>query len=482
MATSFAKQLGRPPYSVKVDPEDALELVKHGASLLVLDMPPNTFLGFDLHVLSVGPLFKGVKMIPPGPHFVYYSPSSRHGANQPFFTGFFIHPDAGDVFVRRWDPHFETLVKLSDPDEEERYQASVRNFDLDRHLGAYDLHHHHTWKRLTSHITPQVIERLEPVASNISVMHEADYADKLPQTAAECYMNQHLDEQREVLSNRQAAIEAQAMARTADDDMVLDKAGNGGFQTEGPCSRYADGTSMSIDYGTGRQWERGARQDAEGSTFLNKDAGRQSSDRCFYTRFPYLVRRRGVTGSVLTMLNVDKSAELDYLLENQYGGAENVLLGELQFSFIAFLMGQSLESFGQWKSIVCLMLSCNEAPLSKHTQMFVAFLDIVCFQLLIGLRNEELSDVHSTLRDTLIDKSWFSDDNFLRARFKEFYQLVIEAQPVDGDLLKQTRRLKRLLETSIGWSFDIKEGDISNGDDDEYAPVIVPESELSGYC
>ncbi|MCO5558552.1 hypothetical protein L7F22_012137 [Adiantum nelumboides] len=247
-------------------------------------------------------------MIPPAPHFVYYSPSSRHGANQSFFTGFFIHHNAGDVIVRRWDPHFETLVKLSDPDEEERYQASVRNFDLDRHLGAYDLHHYHTWKRLTSHINPQVIERIEPVASNICVMHEADYADKLPQTAAERYMNQHLAEQREVLSNEQAAIEAQAMARTADDDMVLDKAGNG---------------------------------------------------------------------------------------------------------------------------------------------------------------------------DTLIDKSWFSDDNFLRARFKEFYQLVMEAQPVDGDLLKQTRRLKRLLETSIGWSF----GDVSNGgDDDEYASVIVPESELSGYC
>ncbi|MCO5583710.1 hypothetical protein L7F22_037624 [Adiantum nelumboides] len=215
---------------------------------------------------------------------------------------------------------------------------------------------------------------------------------------------------------------------------------------------------MSIDYGRGRQWERGARQDAESSSFLNKDSGRQSSGRCFYTQLPYLVRRRDVSGSVLTMLNVDKSAELDYLLENQYGGAEN------------------------WKSIVCLMLSCNEAPFSKHTQMFVTFLDIVCFQLLIGLRNEELSDMHSTLRDTLIDKSWFSDDNFLRARFKEFYQLVMEAQPVDGDLLKQTRRLKRLLETSIGWSFDIKEGDVSNGDDDEYAPVIVPESELSGYC
>jgi hypothetical protein len=28
-------------------------------------------------MLSAGPNFKGIKMIPPGPHFVYYSSSSR---------------------------------------------------------------------------------------------------------------------------------------------------------------------------------------------------------------------------------------------------------------------------------------------------------------------------------------------------------------------------------------------------------------------
>ncbi|KAI5070639.1 hypothetical protein GOP47_0014982 [Adiantum capillus-veneris] len=182
------------------------------------------------------------------------------------------------------------------------------------------------------------------------------------------------------------------------------------------------------------------------------------------------------------MLNVDKSAELDFLLKNQYGGSETILLGELQFAYIAFLMGQSLESFGQWKSIVCLMLSCDEAPLSKHTRLFVQFLDIVCYQLQTGLRKAGVSDMHVTFRDTLMDQSWFSDDNFLRARFKEFYQLVIEAQPVDGDLLKHTRRLKAVLEASIGWSFDMKEWHTTDDDDDdEYAPVIVSESELSGY-
>lgn len=32
---------------------------------------------FVLQMFSVGPAFKGIKMIPPGPHFVYYSSSNR---------------------------------------------------------------------------------------------------------------------------------------------------------------------------------------------------------------------------------------------------------------------------------------------------------------------------------------------------------------------------------------------------------------------
>lgn len=87
-----------------MDPEMALELVKHGATFLLLDVPQYTLVGIDtqvpclaarkireneticenhflspsvLQVFTVGPAFKGVKMIPSGPHFVFYSSSSR---------------------------------------------------------------------------------------------------------------------------------------------------------------------------------------------------------------------------------------------------------------------------------------------------------------------------------------------------------------------------------------------------------------------
>ncbi|KDP34453.1 hypothetical protein JCGZ_11924 [Jatropha curcas] len=60
-----------------MDPETALEYVKQGATLLLLDVPQYTLVGIDTQLFTVGPAFKGIKMIPPGPHFVFYSSSSR---------------------------------------------------------------------------------------------------------------------------------------------------------------------------------------------------------------------------------------------------------------------------------------------------------------------------------------------------------------------------------------------------------------------
>lgn len=51
----------------------------------------------------------------------------------------------------------------------------------------------------------------------------------------------------------------------------------------------------------------------------------------------------GVTGAQLSALNLDKSMLLEQVLQKQYHRDSRQLLGELQFAFLAFLMGQSLE-------------------------------------------------------------------------------------------------------------------------------------------
>lgn len=100
-----------------MDADTALELVKRGATLLLLDVPQYTLVGIDTQMFSVGPVFKGLKMIPPGVHFVYYSSSSRDGKEFSPIIGFFVDAGPSEVIIRRWTTEEERLVSMS---EEER--------------------------------------------------------------------------------------------------------------------------------------------------------------------------------------------------------------------------------------------------------------------------------------------------------------------------------------------------------------------------
>ncbi|CAH1421377.1 unnamed protein product [Lactuca virosa] len=149
---------------------------------------------------------------------------------------------------------------------------------------------------------------------------------------------------------------------------------------------------------------------------------------CYYTKIPRLIKQKGILGQDLTSLNVDKTSLLESILIKEYGGVEDLLLGEMQFAFVAFIMGQSLEAFLQWKNFVNLLFGCTEAPLHTRSNLFT----------------------------------------------KEFFLLVLEAPFVEGDLLSWTRKLKELLESSLGWVFEHDtRDDIFYEDDDEFAPVVV---------
>lgn len=51
---------------------DMVEEVRRNCSILCLDVPEGTEFGIDYGSWSVGPKFKGVKLVPPGVHYVYY--------------------------------------------------------------------------------------------------------------------------------------------------------------------------------------------------------------------------------------------------------------------------------------------------------------------------------------------------------------------------------------------------------------------------
>ncbi|KAI4320307.1 hypothetical protein MLD38_033803 [Melastoma candidum] len=381
-----------------MDSETALELVKRGATLLLLDVPPHSLVGIDTQVFSVGPAFRGIKMIPPGPHFIYYSSSSRDGRDFSPITGFFVDAGPSEVFVRRWDQQ-ERLAVVTD-EEAERYCHSVKNMEFDRYLGPYDINRYGDWKRLSSYLNKDIIQRLEPIGGDITVGSEPEMFKGSSKTA----MEKNLDEQ-------------------------LRK------------SKFSITTDESRSRG------------------------------CYYTSIPHVIKRRDVQGHELTSLNLDKTQLLESMLEKHHGGIEDSILGELQFAFISFLMGQSLQGFLQWKSLVSLFLECTEAPFHTRSYLFTKFIKVIYHQLKYGLQKESTDGKNPEHEaSALLDESWLSTDSFMHRLGKEFFSLVLGASVVDGELLSWTRRLKELLENTLGWNFSQNWNNFD--EDDEFAPRV----------
>lgn len=57
---------------MEIDQDIAQVLLTQGATLVLLDVPAGTDVGIDTKSWTTGDNFRGIKMIPPGIHFVHY--------------------------------------------------------------------------------------------------------------------------------------------------------------------------------------------------------------------------------------------------------------------------------------------------------------------------------------------------------------------------------------------------------------------------
>ncbi|CAI9752950.1 unnamed protein product [Fraxinus pennsylvanica] len=138
------------------------------------------------------------------------------------------------------------------------------------------------------------------------------------------------------------------------------------------------------------------------NTKFSKPIEKSQTGGCYYTLIPRVVKHKGMHSEDLTIMNIDKMQLLESILTTAYEGDEDSLLGELQFTFVAFLDTSAAD-----KGVTALL-----------------------------------------------DESWLSSDSFLHHLCKDFFPLVLEAPVIYGDLLIWTRKLKELLKDSLEWQFN----------------------------
>ncbi|XP_055385156.1 protein AAR2 homolog [Condylostylus longicornis] len=137
-------------------------LFSEGAILIIAGVPVGTEFGIDLCTYTVGERFRGIKMIPPGPHYVYCASQGLYG-DAALRVGFLYYFKSNEIVIREWDNQNEELRQrqIENPELEKR---SIRENlkELDKFLGPYDYRYITNWKNLTDCITESGILKYAP--------------------------------------------------------------------------------------------------------------------------------------------------------------------------------------------------------------------------------------------------------------------------------------------------------------------------------
>lgn len=128
------------------------------------------------------------------------------------------------------------------------------------------------------------------------------------------------------------------------------------------------------------------------------------------------------------------------------------IVGEIEFCYICFLVGHSLEAFENWKKLVSLLCSCERA-VKKYRYIYDAFISLLEIQV-SEIPEEFLADI-------------VTNNNFLYMKLRQLFAAV-QYSEVDGRLKTKIERFKELLTNTYGWDYSHLESD-----DEDEKPVIV---------
>ena len=305
--------------NVDIDPEVAKKLFKEGAAIVLIDVPPGTEIGIDMNSWNVGEKFLGIKCIPPGIHFVYYSSVNLPSRSVAPRTGFFCNFGRGEVVVRRWSKQTEEIVDTVSEEDKERVKGDMRN--LDKCMGVFPYQSWKKWISLSDQISEATLSRLEPGNKTI-----CSVSDLVPENK--------------------------------------DTEGSGATEEDGNEGDPRLPVLVSRPGSKIRYTELSSRKYPEGSS-------------------PSEITRHGMDGTFHLSVFVSSLQRLygDAVSSSMsHQNTVSEVLAEIQFSFLCFLVGMNQDSFEHWKKLVTMMCSCDEGMV-QYSDLFMKFVNVLYFQM-----------------------------------------------------------------------------------------------------
>lgn len=110
---------------IEMPQEMARILYEEGALLIIAGIPTGTEFGIDLSPNKADEMFRGIKMIPPGAHFVYTAAEGVYG-DTAARVGFIHFFKKQEIVIREWNENAEEL-RLRSNLNIERDQSRIRD-------------------------------------------------------------------------------------------------------------------------------------------------------------------------------------------------------------------------------------------------------------------------------------------------------------------------------------------------------------------
>lgn len=350
--------LGGYSFLDKLSQTQARHLYEEGAKCILLNLPPKSVFGIDTNSWEVGEKFKGVKMIPPGVHFIFCQSVGKEGCTGPVI-GFFRVFKPKEILVKEWDVNTEvfSLKKFSEIDLE-RIKGDLHLYEPC--LAPFPYDSLKTWISLTNHVTCISLAMLE--------------------------INERPFSAFEVTEHRKGDLKASSIK---------------------------------------------------------------------FTHIPLPSVSKEASPFDITRAHIDQSQILLDCLKRNYRNDYVSLLGELQCCFLLFVYAHVYEGFEQWRRLVELLCSCDEA-LITNSQLYSHFLTILHFQLNIIPIDFLVMNDHDAKHNT--------HNIFLIPKLNNLFMNLKESTGISCDLKNRADKFKSELIHKFKWNFEVSEEDL---------PVVV---------
>jgi len=414
--------------------------------LLCLNLPPASEVGLDMLVRNSGPKFTGFRGVDAGPHFLYLAPAElprdkrkaqkvdgtkREATGIPMVRNagewLWIAPRARTIAARKFDESDEILIPLNTSDVErlsevvlegigdEGRKAEIENGLYDLTADNNTLARNERWRTLTSFISKEVIERLRaPCHAPLPSPHDpAKY-----------------DINARELFERPFEVGDDVLARIAANSIPEVKVARGRSQDvfAGVVLDYSKGVNAKVPVRL-KDYEVTVLMESK-QLVLVRPLERPYYYSASYTRVPKHTDWSGLTPAEKTRMAMDSSYLLELTLKRYLMNDTDLLLGEVQYSFLSAVIGGCTTSLHQWKQLLALMCNCEKALLER-IQLFRNFNEVLLQQIKFSPRDYE--SLAGIIRDKL-----------------EVYLEIL----ADSDVAvfsEQAKELKKAFKSRFGW-------------------------------